>query len=92
MRPLSVVGTMLLMSCALVPASTPVATASISGHGAGTSAYGAAAAAVRAGLQAQMAAWNRGDLEAALGRYWDDPQMTWVSRFGVACRRRRYGR
>ena len=39
--------------------------------------------AARRGLAAQIAAWNRGDLEAALLSYWDSPQMTWVSRAGV---------
>ena len=40
-------------------------------------------AAARAGLEAQIAAWNRGDLEAALRAYWDSPRMTWVSKSGV---------
>jgi hypothetical protein len=74
---------MLLMSCAPIPASTHVASGSASGHVIGASAYGAAAAAAYAGLKAQITAWNRGDLEAALGTYWNAPQMTWVSRSGV---------
>jgi uncharacterized protein (TIGR02246 family) len=40
-------------------------------------------AAARDGLEAQIAAWNRGDLEAALKAYWESPQMTWVSKSGV---------
>jgi hypothetical protein len=40
-------------------------------------------AAARAGLEAQVAAWNRGDLEGALSAYWDSPRLTWVSRSGV---------
>jgi uncharacterized protein (TIGR02246 family) len=40
-------------------------------------------AAARAGVEAQVAAWNRGDLQGALSVYWDSPRMTWVSRSGV---------
>ena len=39
--------------------------------------------AARRGVTAQMEAWNRGDLEAALQAYWDSPKMTWVSKSGV---------
>ena len=42
------------------------------------------AAAARAQLEAQIAAWNRGDLEGALSTYLDDPAMTWVGASGVA--------
>jgi hypothetical protein len=41
-----------------------------------------AAAATRA-FHEQMAAWNRGDLEAALALYWNSVQMTWVNRAGL---------
>lgn len=34
-------------------------------------------------LEEQMAAWNRGDLESALGAYWDSPEMLWVNKGGV---------
>jgi hypothetical protein len=34
-------------------------------------------------VTAQIAAWNRGDIEAALLAYWDSPMMTWVSKSGV---------
>ncbi|MCA1748072.1 MAG: DUF4440 domain-containing protein [Parasphingopyxis sp.] len=30
------------------------------------------------------AAWNRGDLEAALDGYWNSPDLVWVSRSGVS--------
>ena len=45
----------------------------------------AGAAAQQAGdaLQAQAAAWNRGDLEEALGAYCDRPDIVWVNRRGV---------
>ena len=36
-----------------------------------------------ASLAAQTAAWNGGDLEAALAFYCDRPDMTWVARRGV---------
>jgi ketosteroid isomerase-like protein len=49
----------------------------------GERAAASGAAAAQAGLQAQMAAWNRGDLEAALAAYWDSPKMIWVSKKGV---------
>lgn len=39
--------------------------------------------AARKGVAAQVEAWNRGDLEAALAAYWDSPKMTWVSRSGI---------
>jgi Domain of unknown function (DUF4440) len=34
-------------------------------------------------FQAQMNAWNQGDLEAALATYWVSSEMTWVSRRGI---------
>jgi len=43
---------------------------------------GAAAEAAR-GVEAQVAAWNRGDLESALEAYCSEPRMTWVARSGV---------
>jgi hypothetical protein len=83
MRVLSLLSTtMLLMSCAPVVQSTHAPSGSVGGHEM-KSEYGAAAVAAHAGLQAQVEAWNRGDLEAALSTYWDAPQMTWVSRSGV---------
>ncbi|WP_339872359.1 nuclear transport factor 2 family protein [uncultured Brevundimonas sp.] len=36
-----------------------------------------------AGFEAQMAAWNRGDIEGALALYLDTPDIVWVSRAGV---------
>jgi uncharacterized protein (TIGR02246 family) len=44
---------------------------------------GIAAEAVR-GVQAQAAAWNRGDLETALAGYCDSPDLIWVARSGVS--------
>jgi hypothetical protein len=35
------------------------------------------------GVQAQVAAWNRGDLETALDAYCSEPSMAWVTRGGV---------
>ena len=35
------------------------------------------------GIQSQVAAWNRGDLETALGLYCSAPSITWVTRRGV---------
>jgi hypothetical protein len=43
---------------------------------------GASAEAGR-GVEAQVAAWNRGDLETALQSYCGEPRMTWVTRSGV---------
>jgi len=37
----------------------------------------------RKGVEAQVEAWNRDDLEGALARYWNAPELTWVSRRGV---------
>lgn len=37
----------------------------------------------RKGIEAQVEAWNRNDLEGALARYWNAPDLTWVSRRGV---------
>jgi len=85
MRVISVMGSMLLMSCAPLQPS-PNLNAS---PGAGVEQqrlmvlYLDAGYAARAGLQAQVSAWNRGDLEAALDTYWNAPQMTWISRSGV---------
>jgi len=42
-----------------------------------------AAAEARHGVEAQVAAWNRGDLETALETYCAEPRMTWVTRGGV---------
>jgi len=35
------------------------------------------------GFEAQMAAWNRGDIEGALALYLDTPDIVWVSRAGA---------
>jgi uncharacterized protein (TIGR02246 family) len=35
-------------------------------------------------LEAQRAAWNRGDLESSLAAYCDTPEITWVNRSGVS--------
>src|SRR5688572_950718 len=37
----------------------------------------------QAALGAQVAAWNRGDLEGALTAYWNSPEITWVGKAGV---------
>ena len=37
----------------------------------------------RKGFADQRAAWNRGDLEGALDRYWASADLTWVSAAGV---------
>jgi uncharacterized protein (TIGR02246 family) len=42
-------------------------------------AQGAAAAAVRAVLDAQVEAWNRGDLEAFMAGYWNSPDLVFQS-------------
>ncbi len=44
---------------------------------------GGPAACARRGLEQQVAAWNRGDIEGALAFYWNSPMMTWVSKSGV---------
>lgn len=38
----------------------------------------------RKGFADQRAAWNRGDLEAALDRYWNSADMTWADKDGVS--------
>jgi hypothetical protein len=43
---------------------------------------GATAEAAR-GVGAQVAAWNRGDLETALDTYCSEPRIAWVTRGGV---------
>ena len=43
---------------------------------------GVAAEAAR-GVEAQVAAWNRGDLETALGAYCPEPRIAWINRSGV---------
>lgn len=47
-------------------------------------ASASAAGDAAAGFQAQVDAWNRGDLEAALDAYCDSPDLVWVSRDGVS--------
>jgi len=41
------------------------------------------ASEARRGLEAQVAAWNRGDLEDALSCYCGRPDIVWVNRMGV---------
>lgn len=43
----------------------------------------AAQAEIRALLQAQVAAWNRGDLEAFMKTYWKSPQTAYVGANGI---------
>ncbi|MDQ4087436.1 MAG: hypothetical protein M3177_05440 [Pseudomonadota bacterium] len=50
--------------------------------GAGVGAAAAEPSGVR-GEVAAMAAWNRGDLEAALQSYCPSPEMSWVSASGL---------
>lgn len=38
---------------------------------------------VKAALDEQVQAWNRGDLEKAMTYYWNDPSMVWISKAGV---------
>lgn len=38
---------------------------------------------VKTALDGQVAAWNTGDLEKAMGFYWNSPEMLWISRAGV---------
>jgi uncharacterized protein (TIGR02246 family) len=38
---------------------------------------------VRQVLDAQAAAWNRGDLEAFVASYWDDPRLSFCGKSGV---------
>jgi uncharacterized protein (TIGR02246 family) len=38
---------------------------------------------VKQALDGQVAAWNRGDLEAAMDFYWESPEMLWISRDGT---------
>jgi uncharacterized protein (TIGR02246 family) len=40
-------------------------------------------AAIQAVLQAQQAAWNRGDLEAFLDGYWHSPELTFSGASGI---------
>jgi beta-aspartyl-peptidase (threonine type) len=55
-----------------------------------------AEAAVRAVLDRQVAAWNKGDLEGFLAGYWDSPQLTFFSakskEQGLQATRERYRR
>jgi len=76
MRAIRLAAAFLLLGCAstLQPAGTREIPSS--GHI-------SSEAAARRGLEDQIAAWNRGDLETALLAYWDSPQMTWVSKAGV---------
>ena len=38
---------------------------------------------VKSALQNQVAAWNAGDLEKAMGFYWNSPEMLWISKQGI---------
>jgi beta-aspartyl-peptidase (threonine type) len=55
-----------------------------------------AEAAVRAVLDRQVAAWNKGDLEGFLAGYWDSPELTFFSgksrEQGLQATRERYRR
>jgi uncharacterized protein (TIGR02246 family) len=66
----------LLVGCATLQPSADVSVTA-------TGSLHSPEAAARSGLEAQIAAWNRGDLEAALRAYWNSPDMTWVSKTGV---------
>ena len=54
-----------------------------SGRNEVTAPFSVGGEAARRGVEVQIAAWNRGDIEAALSSYWDSPRMTWVSKSGV---------
>jgi|SRR3954467_12895429 ketosteroid isomerase-like protein len=43
-----------------------------------------AATAIRAVLDAQVAAWNRGDLDAYMNGYWRSPELTFYSGGSIA--------
>src|SRR5262245_429845 len=45
-------------------------------------------AEVQAMLDAQAAAWNRGDLETFVASYWDDPRLSFCGKSGVVHGRR----
>ena len=52
----------------------------------GSAAYaetGGAQSEIRAVLDAQVAAWNRGDLQAFMESYWKSPQTAYVGSSGV---------
>ena len=34
-------------------------------------------------LDGQVAAWNNGELEKAMGYYWNSPEILWVSKAGI---------
>jgi len=42
------------------------------------------AATARLQVAAQVAAWNRGDMESALASYCPSPKITWVNRAGLS--------
>jgi hypothetical protein len=44
---------------------------------------GNAAQEVKQALEGQIAAWNNGDLETAMGFYWNSPEMLWISKNGT---------
>jgi beta-aspartyl-peptidase (threonine type) len=46
-------------------------------------AGGGAERAIRAVLDAQVAAWNRGDLDGFMAGYWHSPELTFYSGTGV---------
>ncbi len=48
-----------------------------------TSLDGVTQSEVQAVLDAQTAAWNRGDLVAFVATYWDDPRLSFCSKSGV---------
>jgi uncharacterized protein (TIGR02246 family) len=76
MRAITLGTVFLLVGCAtLQPSADVPVTATGSLH--------SPEAAARGDLEAQIAAWNRGDLEAAFRAYWNSPDTTWVSKSGV---------
>jgi hypothetical protein len=76
MRAINLATTFLLLGCSTLPTSTDLGVIpSVARH--------TPELAARSGVAAQVAAWNRGDLESALLTYWNSPHMTWVSRSGV---------
>ena len=53
-------------------------------RGAGQQKAGSADAAIRALLTAQVADWNRGDIDAFMRGYWNSPETTFAGASGVS--------
>lgn len=68
-----------LVSAQTTGSATPDATQS----NASQSASNDALRAIRAVLDQQVAAWNRGDLEGYMAGYWNSPELTFFSGGGV---------